>query len=118
MTTVITLSAGSIVGVIKAENLSNALAIWMFIPIGSALVQQLFAFMGQLRTAQSAAEQLTVYVELEMGLREQQGVAAGLETAQSKKRLADWWYGWADQLCFITVGLFICIGLGCLFSIS
>lgn len=122
MATVISLSASGIVGVLSRQSPpSQHYALLLFFPILLALAQQYCAYMGQLRGAQSAFEQLGAYLQLEMtglkgekGTKEEPGV---LKKVFEVHDASNWWYGWADKLCAASVGTFSILALIILLAI-
>lgn len=66
MTTIISLSAGGIAGVISHESTSNACALALFVPLLLSILQQLCFYMGERLVAESERHKTAYAMMVEM----------------------------------------------------
>lgn len=117
--TILSLSAGGIAAILSDKSgLPRWMALVLYLPVSSGILQQYCVYMGQRRNAEASDEQLDVFIRLEMKII--QSVAATkdapgpLDTAFKKQAQSKCWYWWADRLCAFSVISFCILLLGCL----
>lgn len=116
MATIVSLSAGGIAGALSRQPQSERfLALLLFIPILLAIFQQYCAYLGQRRDAESAHEEMNIFIQFEMkmitkisGTKEDPGA---LKPVFDKSNASKYWYGWADSLCALTIGAFTVLSI-------
>ena len=105
MTTIITLSAGSIAAIEKSGS-PRLFSSIMFAPIACGVLQQLAHYLGEMMTARAGFVYVAANYQKELGTSPD-NLKQKIENAEALQASSNRWFKRADDCCVVTVAVFL-----------